>query len=79
MSTQGLLNCSFRKKKKNPTGMANWPTSATQNHGCIKAATMPAERSGKTEPGPSLSGAEAFAIRVTAAPSSWEAVNTTAT
>lgn len=58
----GLLNCSFLKNLKNPNGITNCAPSAIQNQTFPpKAFPTPAEKSGKTCPGPSLSGAVALA------------------
>lgn len=69
--SQGLLNCSFLKNIKNPTGITTCAPNAIQNHGLLIPCTTPLEKSGNTSPGPSRSGAVAFATIVTAAPRIW--------
>ena len=65
---QGLLNCSFLKNMKNPTGTARFISSATQNHAFPSPGMAPDEKSGKTSPGPILSGAVALARMVAMEP-----------
>ena len=71
---QGLLNCSFLKNIKNPTGTAKFISSATQNHAFPSPGMAPAEKSGKTSPGPILSGAVALAKMVAMEPSTCAAI-----
>lgn len=71
---QGLLNCSFRKNMKNPTGTARFISSATQNHAFPNPGMAPGEKSGKTSPGPILSGAVARARIVAIEPKTCAAI-----
>lgn len=71
---QGLLNCSFLKNMKNPAGTAKFMSNAIQNHAFPSPGIAPAEKSGKTSPGPILSGAVARARIVAIDPSTCAAM-----
>lgn len=59
---------------KNPTGTIRFASSATQNHPFPRPGIAPAEKSGKTSPGPILSGAVARARMVAREPRTWAAI-----
>lgn len=59
---------------KNPTGTIRFAISATQNHPFPRPGIAPTEKSGKTSPGPILSGAVARARMVAREPRTWAAI-----
>lgn len=70
---QGFCSCSFRKNIKHRTLMDSRKTRQIQNDALDNPCATSAERSGKTSPGPTLSGAVARARIVPIEPMTWAA------